>query len=1091
MTAIKPFTPLLITLLFCLSSYGQDRIITGMVSSSEDNTPLEGVTVSLKGANRSSVTDASGYFTISAKTGQILQFTFVGRESKDMVIGQENSVPVTLQRSDGSTLQDVVVVGFGTQKKANLTGSVFSIDTKLLQSRPISNLASGLQGVAPGLVVTSNTGALGTDPKITLRGALGSINTGEAGAKPLILVDNVEIQSLQMINPEDIESISVLRDAASASIYGTRAAFGVILITTKSGKRNTPSRIVYSSNFSWSSPTTSPKTMNSVDQAITSLSAVQRFSPNQNSYLLIGVTVDTSSIRKMKEWQTLYGGQNLSDEMVLGRDFEIRNNNLYFYRPWDAQKKFFKQWAPQQIHNLTISGGNEKTSYSLGLGLLNQLGVLRANADKYSRNNLTFGINSSVNSWLDIRSKILFARTNNKTPFIFQTEQFDPLYYLYRWTATYPYGTYQGKPFRSAFTEINQAKMNEDVNTLARVSVGGTLKILKGLTADVDYTFSSTNEHLHKTGGSVKAYDFWSFNGSNLEYKSYTNSIYNYVNYYSGWNSINTGRAFATYSKNINDHSFKLIAGSDIEMYNFNSQSSQRNNLLDPNRGEISLATGNQFVDGSAKHWSTLGFFGRVNYSYKQNFLLEVNGRFDGSSQFPVDQLWGFFPSMSAGYILSNNPIMKSANKFLDFLKIRASYGSVGNQAVGGNRFLATMNSLSSGWLLPGVIATTMSNPQALSPTLTWEKVSTLNYGLDARFLQGKIVLSFDLYQRNTLDMISPGVTLPSSFGSPAPVRNFGELTGRGFELSLDYNHSFLNGLRVNLGATLADGKERITKFSNKTRAIPNQISSFNNSYYEGMYIGDIWGYETDRLFQQDDFSGVDANGKYIYKAGIPSQSKLESGSFSFGPGDVKYKDLNGDGTVYNGTNTIDDPGDMKIIGNSTPRYNYGIRLGLDWEGIDFGMFLQGVGKRQLWGSGKFVFPGTDNSLFGAAWFDYQADYWKNDNTNAFYPRPTNNAGNWNYLPQTRYLLNMAYLRVKNLTLGYTVPKNITSKAHIQNARIYLSGENILTFDHLKKIALDPEMDYTRAQISSGSVAGFGAVYPYRITLSFGVQVTF
>ncbi len=1076
--------------LFSIGLFAQ-RIITGNVKDGSTQRPIEGVSVMVNSTNDATITDASGGFAIEVPNEKsTITFSVIGYKSLMYTVSDEKSINVTLETTFQS-LEQVVVIGYGTEKEKDLTGAVSTINTESLQSRPIINVANGLQGLAPGLTVTSTTGALGESPKITLRGAMGSINTGSDGAKPLILLDNVEIQDLQAINPEDIESITVLKDAASASIYGTRGAFGVILISTKSGKKNAKSRISYSNNFSWATPTVTPQKMDAINQVITSLNAVQRLSPNQNSYLLIGVTVDASSIDKTKEWVNQYGNQKLSNEMVMGRDFEIRNGNLYFYRPWDDQEIFFKKWTPQQSHNLSISGGNETTSYYLGLGLINEDGVLKANSDRFGRKNLTFGINSNVNKWFEVRSKIFFSRTNTKTPFVFQSEQFNPLYYFYRWTTTYPYGTFEGEPFRSAFTEINQAKLNEDINTIARVSVGGTLKPFKGLTVDFDYTFSSINDHLHKTGGSVSAYDFWSFNGRELEYKKYTNSIYNYVSYFSSWNSVNTGRAFATYNRKFNDHAFKVMVGSDIEMFKFNSQNSQRNGLLDPNRGEISLATGNQFVDGSAIHWSTLGFFGRANYAYKQNYLLEINGRFDGSSQFPIGHFWAFFPSVSAGYILSNNPIMKFSDKVLNFLKLRVSYGSVGNQAVGGNRFLAIMNSRSSSWLLPGFIAPTMGNPQAVSPTLSWEKIGTLNLGLDARFLDDMFILSFDWFQRNTRDMISPGGSLPASFGAAAPLRNYGELTGRGFELSLGFNHVFPSGLGINIRGNLADSRERVTKFFNTTRILPNQISQVNNNYYEGMYIGEIWGYVTDGLFQSNDFSGKDNNGKYVYAAGVPSQSKLESGSFVFGPGDVKYKDINGDGIIYNGTNTVDDPGDMKIIGNSTPRLVYGINFGIDWKGFDFGLFLQGVGKRQLWGASKFVLPGTDNSLFGAAWFDYQLDYWSENNINAFYPRPTNNAQNWNFLPQTRYLLNMAYLRVKNLTVGYTIPSSAIKTVGLKSARVYFSGENILTFDHLNDIALDPETDYTKAQINTNAFSGFGAIYPYRLNVSVGLQISF
>lgn len=1067
----------------------QQKAISGKVTSADDGNALPGVSIRIKGTTIGVVTDINGTYSIQAAKGQVLVFSFVGSLTQERTIGNESVVNVKLG-ADTKSLNEVVVVGYGTQKRANLTGAVSTVDTKVLQSRPITDVARGLQGVVPGLTITTATGDIGTNPKIRLRGLVGSINTGAAGATPLILVDNVEIPSLQLLNPDDIESISVLKDAASASIYGTRGAFGVILITTKTGKRNAPNRITYSNNFAWSSAMNNPHLASAADNSQASLLALQRFSPNTSSYSIIGYSVDAASIAKMRDWQQQYGNQNLDPEMVQGRDFNIIGGKLYFYRQWDPGKLYLKDWTPQQTHNVGVSGGSEKINYNLGLGYLGEKGVLKVNPDEFDRYNFSLGVNASATKWLDARGKVIFSNTLTTSPFNFGSSQYGPYYYLYRWPANYPYGTYQGLPFRSAITEVQQAKMDQDKNVLSRISVGGTFKILPGLTVDADYTYSGTNEHLHQTGGNTSAYDFWSFNGTALNYTPYQSATYNSVRYYSYWNQINTGKLFATYNKDIGDHSFKVIVGSDIELNEYTSESAQRRNLLDPNYGELALTTGDQFATGSNGHYSTLGYFSRINYAYKNKYLLELNGRVDGSSRFPVNQLYGFFPSASAGYVFTQESYMDWSKNFLSFLKIRGSYGSIGNQVVGNNRFLSVMSTYNSGWILPTGNAATLTTPGAPSPSLTWETIKTADLGLDARFFKDQLGVTFDVYKRTTSNMITPGITLPSSFGTTSPVRNYGELQGNGWELAIDYNHSFSNGLHFNVTGTLSDALEKITKYANTTRQLPATIAALNTTYYEGMKLGEIWGYETDRLFTESDFSGRNAAGRYVYASGVPSQNQLESGSFYFGPGDVKYKDLNGDGVIYSGTNTLDNPGDKKVIGNSTPRYQYGLRLGADWKGFDFNVYFQGVGKRDLWASGPLVFPGFRAA---EAWYSNQMDYWTSDNLNAFYPRPTDYGAaidRWDYQPQTRYLLNMAYVRLKNLNFGYSFPKLITQKMKMEKLRVFFSGENILTFDHLRDIPIDPEVDFSQTQIDNDR-AGFGRVYPYRKTFSLGLQVTF
>lgn len=1074
--------------------WSQQRNISGRVLDATSSQPIIGATIATAEGNAGTITNGDGKFTlqVSPET-KAVRVSYVGFVTQTIPLTAESNYNILLQ-TDENSLKQVVVVGYGTQKRADVTGAVSTVDVeKTLGSKPITDVARGLQGAVPGLTITTASGDIGTDPKIRLRGLTGSLNTGPAGAKPLILVDNVEVQSLQMINPEDIQSISVLKDAASTSIYGTRAAWGVILVTTKSGKKNSPVRITYSDNFAWSTPTTTPQLMSGADNATASLLAMQRSNPNTQSYSIIGMSVDQASIQKMREWDQKYGGQDLGDEMVKGRDFDIIGGKLYFYRSWQAGDRYMKKWAPQQKHNISLDGGSSSTSYHLGLGYLGQTGVLKVNPDRFNRYNATLSVNSTVNKWLDVKGQILYSNSLTTSPFEFASSQYGPWYYLYRWPATYPYGTYEGKPFRSAVTEVAQAKMNHDKNSLTRVSLGGTIHIIPGLTIDADYTYSALNEHIHKTGGEVNAYNFWSFNGTALDYTSYQSASYNRTSFDSYWNAINTGKLYATYNKQIQDHSFKIIAGGDLELYQETSQYSERRDLLDPNFGEIPLATGDQFVDGSDGHWSTLGFFGRINYAFKDKYLLELNGRFDGSSRFPVNDLWGFFPSMSAGYVISKESFMNSIKPVLSFLKIRGSYGSIGNQDVGNNRFLSVMSSNNSGWIIGGNNLLTLSTPGALSPALSWETVKTLDLGIDARFFNDQLGLTFDWYNRTTSDMITQGATLPNSFGTASPVRNFGELQGKGWELAIDYNHSFNNGLHFSITASLSDGTEKITKFSDVTKTIPDPIMGLNaiyGRYYQGMTLGEIWGFQTDRLFNENDFDGTDDNGHYIYKKGIPSQSQLESGFFYFGPGDVKYKDTNGDGVITYGSNTVDDPGDQKIIGNSTPRYQYGFMINADWKSFDLSLFIQGVGKRELWADGPIIFPGERAA---EGWYIQQTDYWTPDNPDAFYPRPTDYGAaikKWNFWPQTRYMLNMAYTRLKNLTIGYTLSDHLIKSAHIHNLRIYLSGENLFEIDHLGGIPIDPEIDFRQDQIDHDRI-GFGRNYPYRRTISVGLQATF
>lgn len=1069
-------------LLFHFQVNAQSLQVTGRVMSAEDGLALPGVSILVKGTTKGVTTNTDGTFQIGVESGQTLVFSFIGMESVERVITSSTNLDIVLS-PDAQSLEEFVVVGYGTQKRSDLTGSVSSIDTKVLESRPITDVGRGLQGTTPGLTITTPSGQIGQNPTIRLRGTVGTLSNS-GGAQPLILVDNVEIPSLQLVNPEDIESISVLKDAASSSIYGSRGAWGVILITTKKGKKGEAPRINYSNNFSFATPTTTPTIAPGAEGAEMAFQALQRRNPSTNVFGVVGMYFDEIGIQKMRDWEAQYGGQDLGPEMVLGRDFEIRDGRLFFYRTWDAGDMFMNKWTPQQKHDLSVSGGTDKTTYRLGVGYLGQNGVLKVNPDEFNRYSADLSLSSQVTDWMEIRGGVLYSDTKFTRPFYFSSETYDPWYYLFRWPKNYPYGTYEGNPFRSAITEVQQAKMNEETTALTRINLGTTLTPLKGLSIVANFTHDSQNNHVHQTGGSVSAYNFWS-TGANLQYAPYTSASYDRVRYTSSWNTRNVGKLFATYDWTLGDHNLKAMIGGDIESYEYWYQSSERRQLMDQDRGELDLASGDQFVDGARNLWSTAGTFSRINYNYKGKYFLELNGRYDGSSRLSPTERWAFFPSMSAGYVISEESFFEPISPVVSFLKLRGSWGAIGNQNAYISDIYRIMSSYSSGWLIGSDNKLTFGTPGALPSSLTWETITTLDLGFDARFFKDKFGIGFDWYKRVTSDMHSAGEVLPASYGTSATKQNLGELETKGWELALDYSHKFENGLNLTTTFVLSDYKETVTEFADNQSIYSNR---------PGRVIGDIWGYETDRLFTDDDFvkdangEFVLDNGKYVLKEGIPSQQLYESGWFYYGPGDVKYKDLNGDGEITYGQNTVDDHGDLKVIGNSTPRYQYGFRLNMDYKGIDFGMFIQGVGKRDFWANGPIFIPGYRP---GEAWFSHHLDYWSPENPNAYYPRPTdagNSNNSKNFLPQTRYLLDLSYMRMKNITVGYSLPYTWISKAGMQKVRVYFSGENLFEFDNLN-LPLDPEVDYTAAGNNDSNT--FGRVYPYSRSLSFGLQVTF
>jgi TonB-linked SusC/RagA family outer membrane protein len=1077
MTVLKRFSLCLAGLLLYLFSQAQNKTITGNVASAANTVPLSGATVIVKETKQSTLTDSSGNFTITASVGQTLQFSYVGYAGQEVTVGKENTISILLHNTGTNTLEDVVIVGYGTQKKANLTGAVATVDvSKTFNSKPLNDPTKALQGVVPGLTIQYGNGGLTTGANVTIRG-LGSIN---GSGRPFILVDNVQTDDLSVINPNDIESISVLKDAASASIYGARAAFGVILIKTKSGHRNQKATVTYNNYFSWNTPTILPDFSDPVPELEALNNAGIRSGTSSPETFGMNMVKLRAGI---ENWEQKYAKTNTGLEMIKGQDWDIDpdDGRAYFFKVWDAKKEFLNKYTFSQQHNINVQGGSENISYYLSGDYSYDGGLLKLNPDKVNKYNFTLGLNASVNKWLDLSAKTMYRNFQYESPYGYQ----DYWYYFWRWGQYFPYGTYQGNFFRVNSAYMTGASTSNVTDNYQRVDLGATVKLSSHLNVRADYTIVRDNALSHSSGGPIYAWDFWS--AGDLKLANIASSSSDQVTESTGRYLVNTFNAYATYQNTFGgSHNLKVIAGINAENNEDINFLVSRKGLLDPTQTELSLATGIVSVSPTGltvpDGWDDIndhgkrayaGYFGRINYDYKGKYLLELNGRYDGASSFsPLDR-WDFFPSASVGYRLSEESFMEGIKDAISDLKIRASYGTLGNQDVGGNYYLRTMNGTQANWLdNSGTYVQYITQPAAVAQSLTWEKVNTIDVGLDTRIIKNHIGISFDWYQRDTKGMIQNS-SVPATFGTGGPRINAGNFRNRGYEINVDANYSF--GKNLILYATLgfSDGKTVFTKWNNPNQSIS---TAFN---YQGKAFGEIWGFETAGFFADADDVAKSAD-----------QTDLQGGNFVYGPGDIKYKDLNGDGEINGGAMTLSDHGDLKVIGNTQPRYLYNARIGGSYKNFDIDIFLQGVGKRSFWGTGNIALPMWQSLDILYA---NQLDFWTPENTDAKYPVPYPNnqsgtigglmAGGNNFYPQTKYLLNLAYCRLKNVTIGYTLPGSLFNKYGIQKFRVFVSGENLAEISNVGA-PIDPE-------ITDGYLGFIGRTFPFMRSYSFGVQVSF
>lgn len=972
--------------------------------------------------------------------------------------------------------------GMVPRKKVNLSGAVDAIGSEQLESRPIATISEGLQGAVPNLNIDFTSGEPGKAAQINIRG-ITSINGGD----PLILVDGVpsDAEELNRLSPEDVSNISVLKDASSAAIYGARAAFGVILITTKTGTRKGIS-VNYTSNFSWSKPTVLP------DKITDPYIYMRLLETSTNNTPWDNVNYSDEAY--------LWAKQRSEDPSVEAVRVNPNDATSWEYmgnRDWTHY--FMDDYTFSQKHHVSVNGQTEKAQYYLSASYDDQNGVLKIAGDDFKRYNIRTKVDFQVNNWLNLGNNTLISVSERTAP------SYLSIWDLYNFFPTdmdrNPDGSWANTAVGIMAAKLTSGGTSNDKYDQLQSTFTGQIDFIKDiLKVNADYTIrKGNNNYRWNYSKYLIGYgpDDIREEGVNRAHRSAAFDLYTVFNIY------------GTFHKQLGKHELSAVAGFNQEHNRNEWFMAEKDDVISASLPTIGLASGEDNVDEDIADWTIRGAFFRMNYSYNNRYIVEFNGRYDGSSKFPSNERFGVFPSASAAWRIDQERFMETLRNTVSNLKFRASYGSLGNQAVGPYGYISSMDAHQGGYLIGGEVPQVVTSPGLVSPNYTWEEVSTTNLGLDLGLFKNKFNLTFDLYARNTTGMLTLGRDLPDVLGAIEPVENAADLKTRGWELSLEYKNSARvlgKPFRFNTRFILSDSWTEITKFDNPTKSL--------TQYYEGKELGEIWGLQSDGLFKTQEEIGQ-----------LDESSVVPWGSLSIVPGWPKYKDLDGNHAIEKGT-TVDDPKDLSVIGNILPRYRFGLTLSFDWNGFDFRAFIQGVGKRDYypldylyWGFYQQPYAGGYKHLldFYRGSDDSEVDRAKhsqayidaglaNANTDAKYPVLQSWLADRNLgerideaqglaIPQTRYLLDASYLRLKNLTIGYTIPASITQKVNIAGLRIFISGENLTEWSGVKKF-YDPEAindvsDKINPASSTERGIGSGYAYPFQRRYSIGLNMTF
>ncbi|MBO4446498.1 MAG: TonB-dependent receptor [Bacteroidales bacterium] len=1045
---------------------------------------VPGAAVIIKGTSTGVSTDFDGNYSISAAPGTVLVISSLGYKSSEVTVGRSAELNVTLE-PETEMINDVIVVGYGTTKKTNLTGAVSVVKAEAIKDRSALDVAHMLQGAVPGLNVTSANGRPGEAAKLNIRG-WNSINGGE----PLVLIDGAE-GNLQFVNPADVENISVIKDAAAAAIYGAKGSAGVILVTTKNGgkdKEGMPT-IHYSGRGGFTAPTTS-----------TEWETRGYYSVYLNNYFWKTYAGTQYATYTEKDMQELWIRRNDKVEdpsrpwVVI--DQRSGRDTYNYYANTDWWHEMYNDIKPTTSHSISLSGSTKHVDYLISGGYTYEQGMFKVKPDKYNRYNLRAKLGIDVTKWLRIGNNLSYFNSSFSYPGqsgIKNNFSKSTVHALASYPVTNPDGTAVYLTNYNGYTIMDGLDMlllgnnvNNDVVDNLSNTVDITITPFKGFTIKGDYTYTlyykryvnrATNGTYSKVPGVIETMSTGVFENKLTE-TSNTN-IYNAANLY------------ATYEHSWKEaHNFKIMAGVNYETKWLKDITAIGYNLYSDTLVDLDLTgsddEGNKRTDvsGGQNEYRTAGYFARVNYDYKGRYLIEANARYDGSSRFLRNSRWVFSPSVSLGWRISEEPFFQPLKKYWDNLKIRFSWGQLGNQQL--SEYYPAIRTVDtsgkSSYLLGGANPSVATIAKPVSSGLTWERSIQKNLGIDMTFLNGRLDFSAEGYIRDTKDMLTVGDVLPATYGySSAPKENVADLRTMGYEFNLGWKDSFKLGgkpFHYNVSVLFSDYVSRITRFNN-----PKKL--FEKNYWEGMTYGEIWGYHVDGLFATDEEARNYTVNQSNVNAIINSSAGEEKGLRA---GDLKFADIDGNGKIDKGSERVGDSGDWQIIGNSQPRFNYGVNLGASWNGFDLSIFFQGIGHMD-W------YPGEDARFFWGPYArpyttfipkNFHTMYWTEENPDAYFPRPRGyvamNGQRELGVKNDRYLQNIGYLRLKNLTFGYIIPQKATRKAKIEKLRIYFTGENLFYFaPGLHSKYIDPEMAMTNTNLS---------IYPWQKTFMFGIDIT-
>lgn len=1063
----------------------QNRSISGKVFDTNEE-PLIGVTVTIENTTIGAITDIDGSFTLQVPEGKVvLNVSYVGFVPQKVTVASGQSNVTVRLSEDAVLLNEVVVVGYGKQKKVNLTGAVASVGGEELENRVTKSLSSMLQGTVAGLNVTTSSGVPGSSASINVRG-ITSIHESE----PLVLIDGA-VGDIDRVNPNDVESISVIKDASAAAIYGARAAFGVILVTTKSGAaKDGKATVRYSGRFGWQAPTTS------TDYETTGYWSV--YTINQFWQANSGTLYVDYTDQDMQElWNRVNDKTEHPDRPWVVEDVRNGRNQWVYYGNYDWWHSLYRDNRPMQQHNVSISGGKDDVKYFVSGSYDKQTGILRENPDIYRKYNLRSKIDFRINEWLTMSNNTSFY--SSQYSYLGDGDVENTLAYSARhalacfpqknpdgsWLYSTPYLNYKVANGRHILLGENSHR-----NVERSTDFTNTTRLVYAPIRELSFTgdFTYRQYQSRNTSRSNVMYYREYPDGELLSYA--TGAGANRLDEAVNTNQYYSTNIFGTYDDTFNQaHHLSVVGGMNYEAWKNKNISAYGENLVSTDLDDLDLVGQNAEgatitgVGGGQNEYALLGIFGRINYDYKSRYLFEVSGRYDGTSRFASGSRWGFFPSASAGWRISEESFFQPVRQWIDNLKVRGSFGSLGNQNISSYYSFARLISISSlgytfgeGSVLPKY--SSLSAP--IASGMTWETAQQWDFGFDLTMLGNRLNLTVDGYIRDTKDMLTDGVDLPGVYGADLPDMNAADLRTKGYEITLNWRDRLTLGnkpFEYSVGLNLSDYKSVITKYDNENK-------TFAKDYYEGMEIGEIWGYVTDGLFQTDEEAKA-----YAEKVDLSYVLKGQTGGWQ--AGDVKFVDLDGDGKVGIGSNNVDNPGDRKILGNSLPSFSYGISASAQWNGFDVSAFFQGTGNHYWYPAGQSM-PFWGPYSYPYLSFlqkDFLADVWTAENTDAYFPRAMAYSASGGVLSNVndRYLQNLRYLCFKNLTVGYTLPQSWTGKARIESVRIYFTGENLCYWSPLKKHSryVDPEAAIDRSDAYNN------AYYPWQKSFLFGIDVTF